>query len=111
MAHGTATAVLLMLALIAANLPWLSERRGLVGPLGSRNKNEWWRLGEWLGLYGLVGVVALGLERRVEGGIHPQGWEFYVVTLCLFAVFALPGFIYHHDLRYHLRRHYRRRAR
>lgn len=108
MGEDTAIAVLLAAAVVAANLPWLSERIGLVGPARGSGKSEWWRLLEWLVLYGLVGVLAFGLERRVQGTIHSQGWEFYVVTLCLFAVFAVPGFIYYHDLRHHLRRYHRR---
>ncbi len=43
--------------------------------------------------------MALALENKVTGGLHPQQWEFYVATLCLFVVFALPGFIYHYDLK------------
>jgi hypothetical protein len=35
--------------------------------------------------------------------VHPQGWEFYVITLALFAMFALPGFIWRYDLRPQLR--------
>lgn len=110
MGQGTAIGILLVAAVIAANLPWASERRGLVGPLAETTKSEWWRLGEWLVLYAFVGLLAAGLERRIQGTIHDKGWEFYVVTLCLFAVFAVPGFIWRHDLRHHLRRH-RRRAR
>lgn len=105
-----AIAVLVVAAIIAANLPWLSERTALVGPVPATGKREWLRLLEWLVLYAITGLLAFGLERRVQGTIHEQGWEFYVVTLCLFAVFAVPGFIYHHDLRHHWRRH-RRRAR
>ncbi len=108
MEQGTAITVLVLAAVIAANLPWLSERAALVGPVPATGKVEWVRLLEWLLLYGIVGLLALGLERRVQGTIHDQGWPFYVVTLCLFAVFAVPGFIYHHDLRHHLRRHRRR---
>ncbi|MCG5501723.1 DUF2818 family protein, partial [Ectothiorhodospira lacustris] len=36
------------------------------------------------------------------GTIHTQGWQFYAITLSMFAVFAMPGFIYRHDLRRHL---------
>ena len=90
-------ALILVIAAVAANLPWLSERflfvwRPAVG------KKEWMRLLEWLVLYGLVGLIAVGLERKAYGDVHPQSWEFYVVTLCLFLVFALPGFVYRHIL-------------
>ena len=109
-AQPTAIVVLLLVAVIAANLPWLSERIALVGPVPECGKREWCRLSEWLALYVLVGLLGMGLERRSQGTIHEQGWEFFVVTLCLFAVAAVPGFIYHHDLRRHIRR-YRRRSR
>jgi hypothetical protein len=40
----------------------------------------------------------------LNGEIYSQDWEFYAVALCLFLVFALPGFIYRHDLRQLLQR-------
>lgn len=94
--------LLLAVAAIAANLPWLSNRFLFVIPLQA--KSAWLRLLEWLLLYFVVGGLALGLEQRMMGGIHTQDWEFYAVTLSLFMVFALPGFIYRHDLRHHLDR-------
>ena len=51
-----------------------------------------------------VGAIGLGLERRLTGEIYAQDWEFYAVTLALFIVFALPGFIFRYDLLKHLRR-------
>ena len=103
---GMTSAVLLLfvLALIAANLPWLTERRFLVLPAPAEGKREWVRLLEWLLLFGVTGGLAAGIERGVTGDIYSQDWEFWVVNLCLFAVFALPGFIYHHDLRRYLRK-------
>jgi len=41
----------------------------------------------------------MALENKLTGGLHNQQWGFYVATLCLFVVFALPGFIYHYDLK------------
>lgn len=92
---------LLILAFIAANLPWLSERLFFVfAP--NNGKRAWMRFLEWLILYFVVGFIALGLEQKIIGKLHPQDWEFYAATLCLFLVFALPGFIYRHDLKVHL---------
>lgn len=88
--------VLLLVAFVAANLPWLSERFLLVLKL---NKNAWCRWLEWLVCYGLTGGLSLALEHKMTGELHEQQWEFYVATLCLFVVFALPGFIYHYDLK------------
>ncbi|RJQ47650.1 MAG: DUF2818 family protein [Gammaproteobacteria bacterium] len=91
--------VLLILALIAANLPWLSERILFVYPPKSGVKPVWIRLLEWLLMYFVVGLIALGLEQKLHGQPHSQDWEFYAVNLFLFLVFALPGFIYRYDLK------------
>lgn len=96
MAQNGVYGVLLAVALAAANLPWLSERFLLVVKL---NKTAWWRWLEWLVCYGLTGLLASAFENKLTGGVHTQQWEFYVATLCLFMVFALPGFIYHYDLK------------
>lgn len=101
MSSNTAIWILLVLAVIAANLPWMSERILLFWkPDG--DKPAWSRLFEWLLLYFIVGGIAIGLEQKIMGNRHSQDWEFYAVTACLFLVFALPGFIYRHDLRHHL---------
>lgn len=95
---------LLAVAFIAANLPWLTERNFFFFPPRDSHKRVWMRLLEWLFLYGVVGVIALGVEQYARGDIHSQQWEFVVVTLALFAVFAFPGFIYRHQLRHYLER-------
>jgi len=89
--------LLIAVAILAANLPWLSERFGFVYAPGG-GKREWMRLVEWLAMYGLVALIAMGLERKSQGQLHAQEWEFYVATLCLFTIFALPGFLYRHVL-------------
>lgn len=103
MVSGIAIVIYLLVTVIAANLPWLSERVFFVfTPPGE--KSPWLRLLEWLVLYFIAGAIGFGLEQRLTGEIYAKGWEFFVVTLCLFVVFALPGFIWRHDLRKHLRR-------
>lgn len=109
MGESASIALLLVMALVAASLPWLSERVLFVLPAPAHGKREWVRLLEWLVLYGVVGLAATGMEVRQHGQRYEQDWEFYVTTLCLFLVFALPGFIWHHDLRRHLRRRQRRK--
>ena len=104
MSPTTAAIVLLVVALVAANLPWLSTRVFFVAQPPPRGKREWTRLLEWMALAGIVGLLAAGLESRVMGQVYEQDWEFWVVNLCLFAIMALPGFIYHHDLRRYLRK-------
>jgi len=96
--------VFLLIAFIAANLPWLSERWFFVFTPKQGVKGPWMRLLEWLVLYFVVGFIALGLEQKLNGSLHSQTWEFYAVNLCLFLVFALPGFIYRYDLKPHLAR-------
>jgi thiosulfate reductase cytochrome b subunit len=82
--------VLLLVALLAANLPFVSQRIG--GMIAVRHKRFAWRLLEFLLLYLLVGVFAHQLEAR-EMPVQPQGWTFYVCTFALFVVFSFPGFV------------------
>lgn len=89
---------ILVISIIAANLPWLTERSFLIFPPNPAGKSVWMRLGEWLVLYLIIGGIAIGLEIKATGGSHTQDWEFYWVSLFLFMIFALPGFIYRHDL-------------
>jgi len=99
MTSYTAIILLLAFAVIAANLPWMSNRILFIwSPAG--DKSPWARLAEWLLLYFVVGALGMGLEQKSMGEIHTQDWEFYAITFCLFLVFALPGFIYRHELRH-----------
>ncbi len=82
----------LAIALLLANLPWLSQRCFLI--LQCERKSAWLRLLEWLVLYFVTGGLAWLLEQRAMGSVSPQDWEFYAVTLALFMVFAFPGFIF-----------------
>jgi hypothetical protein len=83
---------LLLLALLAANLPFANQRILLVGPQRS-SKPLHWRLAELVVLYFVVGGVGLALENH-GGQIAPQGWEFYAVTGTMFVTLAFPGFVY-----------------
>lgn len=96
MAPSGLYSLLILAAVFAANLPWVSDRFLLVF---KRDKSAWLRWLEWLVMYALTGALSVALEYKLTGTRHDQGWEFYVTTLCLFLVFALPGFIYHYDLR------------
>lgn len=83
--------VLLLLSLIAANLPFISNRvAGFWQPAGG--KHFGWHLLELVTLYLLLGGLAYVLEGR-HTPHHSQNWQFYVVTLSLFLVFAFPGFV------------------
>jgi hypothetical protein len=96
--------LIIVIALVSANLPWLSERVFFVRKPASGQKRAWVRWLEWLVLYFVAGAITLGMEKKLNGEIYAQDWEFYAVTLCLFLVFALPGFIYRNDLLHHLQR-------
>jgi len=85
------------LSIIVANLPWLSDKLFCIRQVAV--KSGWLRLFEWLVWYAIVFVAGFALEQQTMGTRASQDWEFYVTTLCLFVVFALPGFIYHCDLK------------
>ncbi len=83
---------LLLVGFIAANLPFLTERLLLVGPRRAP-KALGWRLLEVV----LMAALVVGLGMLIEGRLGqraPQGWEFYVVALCLMCTFAFPGFVW-----------------
>lgn len=85
---------MILVALLAANLPFLNERLfGVLQFRHSANKAFKWRLLELLVCYLLVGSLAFALESRA-GNRFDQQWEFYAITLCLFLVLAFPGFVY-----------------
>ena len=85
--------VLVLLALLAANLPWFSERLFYVVRL-PHGKHLGWCLLELVVLYFVIGAIAFYAERATVGQSAPQHWQFYAVTASLFLVFAFPGFVY-----------------
>ena len=87
------TTLILIVAFVAANLPFMLERIFFVVRPGSGNKNMAWRLLELIVLFFVVGGIGLLLEGKL-GDIHKQGWQFYAVDASLFIVFAFPGFVY-----------------
>jgi hypothetical protein len=99
MNQGAAVALVLLAAVVAANLPFLTERLFIVGPRQAP-KPLGWRLVELLVLGGLVLLLGFALESRL-GQRHAQGWEFYAAALCLFVTFAFPGFVWRYLRRHH----------
>ena len=91
--------VVLVVALVAANLPFVNERLFGLIPLRAARKLLAVRLGELVVLYFLAGAVGLLFERRV-GQIAAQGWEFYAVSGALFLVLAFPGFTWRYLLKH-----------
>jgi len=92
--------LVLLLALAAANLPFVNERLLALVPVGAAGRKSLAvRLAELVLLYFIVGGIGLLFERRV-GQIAPQGWEFYAVTASLFIVLAFPGFTWRYLLKH-----------
>lgn len=84
--------LVVLLALLVANLPFISNR--LFGVIALKTpKNLAVRLAEMVVWYLVAGGLGLYLEHR-NGQIAPQGWEFYAITGTLFLTFAFPGFTY-----------------
>lgn len=81
--------ILLILALVAANLPFVPARQHIG-----------WRALELVALYFAIGALGRMLEAKL-GPLHSQNWEFYAVTACLFLVLAFPGFVYRYLWRKH----------
>lgn len=91
--------VVLLVALLAANLPFFNDRLLGVVPLATAPKSLAVRLAELVVLYFLSGGVGLLFERRA-GQIATQGWEFYAVTGALFVVLAFPGFTWRYLMKH-----------
>ena len=85
---------LLLLALVLANVPWLTSRLFFVFPLKQGAKSVAWCLLELVVFYLALGLLARYAEQATMGQVSPQKWEFYAITACMFLVLAFPGFIY-----------------
>ena len=93
--------LLIALAFVAANLPFLNDRVFAVWQAKAlqSKKSFWLRMLELFVLYLLVGGVGIAFEGLL-GNVFKQRWEFYTITFSLFVVMAFPGFV----IRYLLRR-------
>lgn len=83
--------VIILMAL-SANLPFFTESLFGLIKLKSGTKPFALRLLELLVLYAVVIGIAHMLEARLGNAFH-QEWQFYAITVCLFLVFAFPGFV------------------
>jgi Protein of unknown function (DUF2818) len=98
MGQNESVVLVILLALLAANWPFLTQR--LFGVLKlARGKSLFIRLLELVALYFIVGGVGLLLEQRL-GQIAPQKWEFYAITATAFITFAFPGFVWRYLLKH-----------
>lgn len=83
--------ILLLLAFIFANIPFLTPR--LLGIFPLKHKHFGHHLFELFVGFGITAGLARLLESRV-GSVHPQDWEFYAVVVCLYLIFAFPAFVW-----------------
>ena len=104
MDNSLASWLVIALALLAANLPFVNERLfGLIAlpsKIARPSKSMWWRVLELIALYLIVGLLGRLFEARI-GTVFEQHWEFYAISAVTFLVFAYPGFAY----RYLRKRH------
>ncbi|OZI65412.1 DUF2818 family protein [Bordetella genomosp. 1] len=94
--------LLIALALVSANLPFLTERLFACWPWKQGGvevvKPFWLRLVELLVYYGIVGSLGYAFEVTL-GNPFAQTWEFYAITLALYLVLAYPGFVFRYLFR------------
>jgi hypothetical protein len=92
MGSSAAVWLVLLLGVVAANLPFVNERLFIVGP-SRAPKAIAWRLLELVVMWFVTLAIGFALEARA-GQIQPQGWEFYAAMGFLFMTFAFPGFVW-----------------
>jgi len=92
MSHNLSVWLVIIAAVVAANLPFVNHRWLAVIPRPGP-KALWMHAAELVLLYLLVGGIGLALEQS-GGQIYPQGWEFYATTAALFLTLAFPGVVY-----------------
>jgi hypothetical protein len=85
--------LVLVVAVVAANLPFVNERLFVVGPRLRPAKVFGWRLLELVVFATLTWGLGSALEASI-GQRAPQGWEFYAAGACLFVTLASPGFVW-----------------
>jgi hypothetical protein len=94
-----AVAVVLVAALIAANLPFVNERLFVLGPR-REVKSAAWRVLELLVYAAAVALLGRGIEANL-GQASPVRWEFVAVWLCVFLTLAFPGFVWRYLRKHH----------
>ena len=87
-----AISVVLVAALIGANLPFLNERLFVLGPR-REIKSVAFRVLELLVYAGAVALLGRAIESNL-GQASPVRWEFVAVWLCVFLTLASPGFVW-----------------
>lgn len=103
MDQNSAVWLLLVTALVLANLPFILANR-LFLVIKVEAKSFIVNVVEWFVYFGITGVFAYLLEKKVMGHVAPQDWEFYTIVFFMFMIFAFPGFIYRYNLKNTLRK-------
>ncbi len=83
--------ILLVLALIFANAPFVTTKFFGVFPL--KRKHFGHHLVELAAGFILTAILAYILESRA-GAVQHQDWEFYATVVCLYLIFAFPCFVW-----------------
>ena len=83
--------ILLLLALIFANAPFITTK--FFGIIALKRKHIGHHLIELLAGFLLTAILAYILESRA-GAVHAQDWEFYATVVCLYLIFAFPCFVW-----------------
>lgn len=92
MGASAAAWLVLLVAVVGANLPFANERLFIVGPRLAP-KAIGWRLVELVAMWLATLAIGFALESHVGQG-QPQGWEFFAAMGFLFLTFAFPGFVW-----------------
>lgn len=90
--------VFIFCALCLANLPFINQRILAIIPVRFDKKPLWIRLIEIIALYLVLGLLASSIQTYF-GYLTQIRWEHYVITWCLFLIFAFPGFVYQYLLK------------
>jgi hypothetical protein len=91
--QGASVWLVLVVALVAANLPFVNERLFVIGPRRRPEKAFAWRLLELVVFALLTWGLGVALESSI-GQRAKQDWEFYAAGACLFLTLASPGFVW-----------------
>tara|TARA_A100000164_G_C21820827_1_gene730276 strand:- start:586 stop:888 length:303 start_codon:yes stop_codon:yes gene_type:complete len=85
--------VIIFLLFLAANFPFFTNNLFGIFNLGWAKKPIILRFFEMFFLSFLIFTFAIFLESYV-GDVFNQGWQFYVINVCLIIVLGFPGFVY-----------------
>lgn len=93
--------LLLVTAIVLANIPWLLQNKILIF-VAAPKKSFILGFAEWFLYFIVTGILAYLLEMKTMGNVAEQGWEFFTIVLFMFVIFAFPGFIYRYNLKSYL---------